>query len=47
MLEASGARRELVYGTDFLVQPTSIGRASTLAAGLVFVGFGLSLPVHG
>src|SRR6185503_11138634 len=47
VLEANGARRELVYGSDFLVQPDLNRESVTLNAPLVFVGFGLSLPALG
>lgn len=47
VLEKAGARRELAYDADFLVQP-DINRDSVAFAGpLVFVGYGLSLPTHG
>lgn len=46
-LEAKGAWRELVYGTDFLVQPDLTRETVTFEGGLVFVGFGLTLPAHG
>lgn len=47
VLEANGVRRELAYGTDFLVQPDLTRETVTFEGGLVFVGFGLSLPAHG
>ncbi|HEX9893736.1 MAG TPA: M28 family peptidase, partial [Gemmatimonadales bacterium] len=39
--------RELVYGTDFLLQPDIRQAEVTIQAPLVFVGFGLTLPAHG
>ena len=47
VLEANGVRRELVYGSDFLVQPDLVRESVTLSAPLVFVGYGLSQPAHG
>ena len=46
-LEGKSGRRELVYGTDFLVQPDLVRDQVILDAPLVFVGYGLSLPAFG
>ncbi len=46
VLEGAGARRELAYGTDFLVQPDVNRESVTVSAPLVFAGFGLSVPAH-
>ncbi|HKP28573.1 MAG TPA: hypothetical protein VJU15_04195, partial [Gemmatimonadales bacterium] len=47
VLEGRSGRRELVYGTDFLVQPDLVRDQASLDAALVFVGYGLSLPAFG
>ena len=47
VLEGKSGRRDLVYGTDFLVQPDLVREEVSLNAPLVFVGYGLSLPAHG
>ena len=46
-LEGKSGRRDLVYGTDFLVQPDLVRDQVILDAPLVFVGYGLSLPAFG
>lgn len=47
VLEINGVRRELTYGTDFLVQPDLNRTIVAFEAPLVFVGYGLSQPAHG